>query len=158
MGVSGLSLRIRDERGSVCSHALTRSDRDPELYTRYVGSDGDPHAVDALTERFISDDHPITVEIFAAEGAHHPGILLLHGANGLATAHGPHRRLATIFAESGYAVFFVHYFTRTETVWADRDTVREYFLVWRKTIRLSRFPWNASPAGLPVSLPALAVF
>ena len=37
-------------------------------------------------------------------------------------------------AGQGYAVFVVHYFERTGTVWADRDTTRTNFPNWMRTV------------------------
>jgi carboxymethylenebutenolidase len=90
--------------------------------------------LDVATETFLSQDHPITVEVFRSENIPQPAILLLHGANGLTMHHDWHRRLAAVLAEAGYAVFFVHYFDRTGTGLATRETARECFLLWHQTI------------------------
>ncbi len=89
---------------------------------------------DAVTEAFLSQGRPIAVEVFQSGTIPQPAIIHLHGANGIATFHSWHRGLAALLAESGYAVFFVHYFDSTGTDFANLDVIRENFLVWHKTI------------------------
>ena len=88
--------------------------------------------IESKTEYFLSEDHQITVDGFIpADEQKHPAVLALHGSGGghLSTAD-PARMLAGM----GFAVFVLHYFDRTKTVWADDRTIRIHFQTWMKTI------------------------
>jgi len=45
---------------------------------------------------------------------------------------------ATLLATQGFAVYVLHYFDRTGTTWADKQTIFRHFPVWVKTL------WDAT--------------
>lgn len=84
---------------------------------------------------FASGGRPIGVEVFApASGVARPGILMLHGADGL-TSHSQYRSGAAAIAAAGYAVFLVHYLDRTAERRASFATVFQNFPAWLETVR-----------------------
>jgi dienelactone hydrolase len=109
------------------------SETTPSVYNRYTFRCG-ACVLSVTAEVFLSDGIPITVEVFQGEDGPRPGVLLLHGVNGLKSGHEAHRRLATHLVSCGYSVFFIHYFNSTKTLWADRDTIRDSFFTWRKAV------------------------
>jgi dienelactone hydrolase len=89
--------------------------------------------VQAANTAFQSGGRSITVQEFLPSApGRYPAVLALYGSGGLREgwADQPSRLLAA----QGYSVFIVHYFDRTGTVWADRDTTRTNFPVWMGTI------------------------
>ena len=62
----------------------------------------------------------------------YPAVLALYGSGGI--REGWADKPARLLAGQGYSVFVVHYFDRTGTLWADRDTTRSNFPVWMGTI------------------------
>lgn len=87
------------------------------------------------TLRFRSGDREITAERFAAPfgGARRPAVLLLHGADGLAS--GRYRLAAGLVAAAGYDVFLVHYLDRTGDVWAGFSAIGQRFPLWTGAVR-----------------------
>lgn len=82
---------------------------------------------------FKSDGHSVTVEQFLPKASgRYPAVLALHGSGGI--REGWSEQPARLMAGQGYAVFVVHYFERTGTVWADHDTTRANFPDWMKTV------------------------
>ncbi len=82
---------------------------------------------------FESGGRLITVQEFVpAAPGRYPAVLALYGSGGI--REGWADQPARLLAGQGYSVFVVHYFDRTGTVWADRDTTRENFPVWMGTI------------------------
>jgi carboxymethylenebutenolidase len=83
---------------------------------------------------FVSDGHSITAEQFLPKApGRHPAIIALHGSGGI--REGWAEQPARLMAGQGYAVFVVHYFERTGTVWADHDTTRTNFPNWMRAVR-----------------------
>jgi carboxymethylenebutenolidase len=41
---------------------------------------------------------------------------------------------ATLLASQGFAVYVLHYFDRTDTAWADKETIFRNFPIWMKTL------------------------
>lgn len=83
---------------------------------------------------FLSDGHPVGVEVFEpAAAGKHPAILYLHGADGVSAHEAAYHDSARGLAARGYAVFLIHYFDRTGTRWADSQTIFSNFLVWLGT-------------------------
>lgn len=99
---------------------------------------------------FRSDGRSIAVEWFAPagvpEGEKAPGILLLHGAEGLELAEG-YRTAARLTAASGIGVAFVHYFDRTGEKTASLDRMRRSFPPWSRTIR-DALTWLGGRPGI----------
>jgi carboxymethylenebutenolidase len=83
-----------------------------------------------VRDRFQSEEADIPVDIFAPATGSHPGIVLLHGANGLKTLGKPYQRFAGYLAKNGYVTFLVHYFEATGTTWADDEMIHQHFLRW----------------------------
>ena len=82
---------------------------------------------------FDSAGRQITVQEFLPSAAgRYPAVIALHGSGGI--REGWADQPARLMAGQGYAVFVVHYFERTGTVWADRPTTHRYFPDWMKTI------------------------
>ena len=91
--------------------------------------------IQKTTTTYTTDQHPITVETFFPQtnGTRaHPAVIALHGSGGL--REGWAEAPASLLAARGFAVFVVHYFERTGTVWADDRSARENFEKWMKTI------------------------
>jgi len=90
---------------------------------------------EARAEGFISGGVPITVEWFdPPAGGVGPGLLLLHGADGLSRADVYHGA-ARFVAGAGYRVFFVHYLDRTGERRASFGTVQRNFPAWAETVQ-----------------------
>ncbi len=82
---------------------------------------------------FESERHSITVQQFLPKvSGRYPAILALHGSGGI--REGWAEQPARLMAGQGYAVFVVHYFERTGTIWADHNTTRANFPDWMKTV------------------------
>src|SRR5262245_55324574 len=65
--------------------------------------------MNAQQERFASGGRWISVEVFApASDGRRPGIVMLHGADGL-SSNRQYRSGAAAIAAAGYPVFLVHY-------------------------------------------------
>lgn len=60
-----------------------------------------------------------------------PAILALHGAGGGVAGMD---KAAVMLAEQGFAVYVLHYFDRTQTQFADRQTIFRKFPIWMKTL------------------------
>lgn len=94
----------------------------------FFGSD-----VSISNTAFQSAGKPITVQQFlpVAPGRY-PTLLALHGSGGI--REGWADQPARLLAGQGYSVFVVHYFERTGTLRADRDTTLRNFADWMRTI------------------------
>ena len=80
-----------------------------------------------------SGGRSITVQQFLPRApGKYPAILALHGSGGI--REGWAEQPARVMAARGYAVFVLHYFERTDTVWADQSTTRKNFPEWMKTV------------------------
>lgn len=60
-----------------------------------------------------------------------PAVIALHGAGGGVTGMD---RSAVLLAEQGFAVYVLHYFDRTGTQFADKQTIFRNFPLWMKTL------------------------
>ena len=103
---------------------------------------------------FVSGGKKVTVEQFLpAKPGKYPALLLLHGSDGLADKRGEgYRAAARAITARGYAVLLVHYFDRTGTTYADRDTINKHFFAWIGTVHdavafAAKMP-NVDPARL----------
>ena len=64
-------------------------------------------------------------------GQRFPAVISLYGSGGgVAGMAGP----AGMLASQGFAVYILHYFDRTGTTFADKDTIFRHFPVWVKTL------------------------
>lgn len=87
------------------------------------------------TLSYVSGGATITVERFDAPGGgSRPGVLLLHGADGL-TFGERYRYGAQILAAAGYHVFIIHYLDRTGESRASYGTIGQNFPSWTDTLR-----------------------
>lgn len=84
---------------------------------------------------YTSEGKQIAYERFEPkkEGKY-PLVLFLHGADGFSLGGSYYRDAARQLAAQGYVVFFVHYFDRTGTTFADGGTILVNFLTWLKTV------------------------
>jgi carboxymethylenebutenolidase len=102
---------------------------------------------------YVSGGKPIKVEHFLPKiKGKHAALLLLHGSDGLAKRGDDYRAAARDIAAQGYAVLLVHYFDRTGTTDADKETINEHFFSWIRTIHdgvafAARLP-NVDPARI----------
>jgi carboxymethylenebutenolidase len=94
-----------------------------------------PSGTDMQT--FTSGGASISVEWFEGAarsgGGKLPGVLLLHGADGLTFADG-YRLGAQVLAAAGYHVAFVHYLDRTGERRVSYSTLRQKFPLWVATV------------------------
>ena len=65
------------------------------------------------------------------EGRRFPAIISLHGAGGDFNGMS---EPASLLASRGFAVYVLHYFDRTGTISADKQTILKNFPVWMKTV------------------------
>lgn len=64
-------------------------------------------------------------------GQRFPAVISLYGSGGgVAGMAGP----AGMLASQGFAVYILHYFDRTGTTFADKDTIFRHFPIWVKTL------------------------
>jgi carboxymethylenebutenolidase len=91
-----------------------------------------------LTEKrnsFRSGDRTIAVETFQPSGsAMRPGVLMLHGADGL-SYNTQYREGARDVAAAGYQVHLVHYLDRTGERRASFATLFQNFIPWMNTVQ-----------------------
>jgi dipeptidyl aminopeptidase/acylaminoacyl peptidase len=84
---------------------------------------------------FVSEGHAVGIEVFpSADRNDSPAIIFLHGSDGLNHHGDSYLRSAIGLAEQGFSVFLVHYFDRTGTGWANRETITGNFLTWMRTV------------------------
>ena len=82
-----------------------------------------------------------------------PAILVLHGAGG-SLLDGPEmKRVARYLAENGNAVYVVHYFERTGTLFARDATMQKNYETWLETVRESiaavqKLRADSAPVGI----------
>jgi dienelactone hydrolase len=67
----------------------------------------------------------------AANGQAFPAVIALYGAGGGVAGM---EKAAALLAEQGFAVYVLHFFDRTSTQFADKQTVFRNFPVWMKTL------------------------
>jgi carboxymethylenebutenolidase len=82
---------------------------------------------------FESGGRSVTIrEFLPAAPGKHPAVLALHGSGGI--REGWSDQPSRLMAGQGYSVFLVHYFERTGTTWADRETTHRHFPDWMRAI------------------------
>jgi dienelactone hydrolase len=80
----------------------------------------------------------VTAEVFTGTGGEkQPSILVLHGAGGTLFDGPEMRRVAQHLAAAGNAVYVVHYFERTGSIFALDSTMQKHFPTWLETVRES---------------------
>jgi dienelactone hydrolase len=105
---------------------------------------------------FKSGDRNITIQsFFPTSPGPHPAIVALHGSGGI--REGWSEQPASLLASQGYAVFLVHYFEATGTMWADERTIRQNFTLWMRTIS-DAVTYASSQPGVDASRLALLGF
>ena len=67
----------------------------------------------------------------ATNGHAFPVVIALYGSGGGVAGMD---KAASLLAEQGFAVYVLHYFDRTETQFADKQTIFRNFPVWMKTL------------------------
>ena len=91
-------------------------------------------AQDEGSRRFTSGGTTISVDWFAGPAGKAPGLLLLHGADGL--VYGDRYRLAArLLAGAGFHVGLPHYLDRTGERRVSYSTLRERYPIWAGTVR-----------------------
>jgi carboxymethylenebutenolidase len=82
---------------------------------------------------FQSGGKPIRLDCFLPSGNGHrfPAVISLHGSGG---GHATMSEPADLLARQGFAVYILHYFDRTDTTFADKQTIFSKFPLWMKTL------------------------
>lgn len=82
---------------------------------------------------FQSGGKTIRVDGFlpSANGQSFPAVLALYGSGGGVDGMADP---ASMLASQGFAVYVLHYFDRTDTAWADKETIFRNFPIWMKTL------------------------
>jgi carboxymethylenebutenolidase len=82
---------------------------------------------------FDSGGQPIRLDAFVPNnnGQRVPAVISLYGSGGGLTGM---REPASLLASQGFAVYILHYFDRTGTSIADKDTIFRHFPIWVKTL------------------------
>ena len=82
---------------------------------------------------FQSGGKPIRLDAYLPEtpAGPVPAVIALHGAGGNVTGM---ERYASTLAAQGFAVYLLHYFDRTGTETADKQTTLRNFPLWMKTL------------------------
>jgi carboxymethylenebutenolidase len=86
-----------------------------------------------LQTTFESGGKTVRLDCFLPEtnGQRFPAVISLHGSGGnFAGMSEP----ASALAAQGFAVYVLHYFDRTGTTWADKQTIFTNFPLWMKTL------------------------
>src|SRR5437667_6389499 len=93
---------------------------------------------------FNSCGQEIALDCFlpSTNGNKFPTIVGLHGSGG---GHAIMSDPAELLAANGFAVYVLHYFDRTGTSQADRDTIFRHFPLWMKTLGFGKL--CSSPAA-----------
>ena len=82
---------------------------------------------------FASGGRAILLDCFYGNGSRQlPAVIALHGSGG---GHRYASEPARLLTAQGYAVYVLHYFDRTGTVWADEESIRRHFVAWMETVR-----------------------
>jgi carboxymethylenebutenolidase len=96
------------------------------------------HGRAGITEEkssFKSGDRDVRVDRFDPAGAGpFPAVIILNGSNGVEANQAEYRNFAVRLAESGYIAIVLHYFDRTQTTYADRESIDQHYLAWMLTI------------------------
>ena len=82
---------------------------------------------------FQSGGKPIRLDCFlpSDNGHRFPAVISLHGSGG---GHATMSEPADLLARRGFAVYILHYFDRTDTTFADKQTIFSKFPLWMKTL------------------------
>jgi dienelactone hydrolase len=82
---------------------------------------------------FQSGGKPIRLDCFVPSGNGHrfPAVISLHGSGG---GHATMSEPADLLARQGFAVYILHYFDRTGTIFADKQIIFSKFPLWMKTL------------------------
>jgi carboxymethylenebutenolidase len=81
---------------------------------------------------FESGGKPIRLDAYLPETSEKaPAVIALYGSGG--DVQGMHK-YAALLAEQGFAVYVLHYFDRTGTQFADKQTIFKNFPAWMKTL------------------------
>jgi carboxymethylenebutenolidase len=83
--------------------------------------------------RFESSGKSIRVDAYLPENPTTPlpAVIALYGAGGNVSGM---ERYASVLATQGFAVYLLHYFDRTGTEFADKQTIFRSFPLWMKTL------------------------
>jgi carboxymethylenebutenolidase len=82
---------------------------------------------------FHSGGKSIRMDCFipSSNGQRFPAVISLHGSGG---GYAGMSEPARLLAQQGFAVYILHYFDRTGTSFADKQTIFKNFPVWMKTL------------------------
>lgn len=82
---------------------------------------------------FESGKESIRLDCFlpSGNGNRFPAVISLHGSGGGVAGTNAH---ASMLAAQGFAVYVLHYFDRTGTTFADKETIFRHFPIWVKTV------------------------
>ena len=82
---------------------------------------------------FESGGKPIRLDAYmpATNGRCYPAVIALYGSGGGVAGMD---KAAALLAEQGFAVYILHFFDRTNTTFADKQTSLRNFPVWMKTL------------------------
>jgi dienelactone hydrolase len=85
---------------------------------------------------FLSAGHTVRFEEYRPTASGRlPGVILLHGGDGLWINGSRYRESARMLADKGFDVFLVHYFERTGTYMAfTLETIKPNYLAWMSTV------------------------
>lgn len=82
-----------------------------------------------------------------------PVVLVLHGAGGTLLDGAEMRRVAQYLADAGNAVYLIHYFDRTGTLFALDAAMQRHFPAWLQTVRdmipaIQKLRGDSAPVGI----------
>jgi len=82
---------------------------------------------------FDSGGKSIRMDCFvpSSNGDRFPAVISLHGSGG---GYAGMSEPARLLAQQGFAVYILHYFDRTGTTFADKQTIFKNFPIWIKTL------------------------
>ena len=82
---------------------------------------------------FESGNKTIRLDCFlpSGNGERFAAVISLHGSGGGVAGTSAH---ASMLAAQGFAVYVLHYFDRTGTTFADKETIFRHFPIWVKTV------------------------
>lgn len=82
-----------------------------------------------------SGGRQIRIDKYVTAQGKHPAVLVLHGAGGTLLDGPEMRRVARQLAEAGNAVYLVHYFNRTGTIFGLDAGMQKDFAAWLEAVR-----------------------
>ena len=91
------------------------------------------HSISHSQSSFESGSKVIRLDCFlpSPNGERFPAVISLHGSGGGLTGMS---EPASMLASHGFAVYVLHYFDRTGTTFADKETIFRHFPIWVKTL------------------------